>query len=97
MLGELLQIDNVETILEELEERHLVRAHASSTRLHGRVQMPDMPKTSGRNFAIVRPHKTHTAITNTNSICIPELCPGEDAEFVCVLPRLADGEGPACG
>ena len=32
MLGELLQIDNVETILEELEERHLVRAHASSTR-----------------------------------------------------------------
>jgi TIR domain len=32
MLGELLQIDNVETILEELEERHLVRTHASSTR-----------------------------------------------------------------
>ena len=31
-LGELLQIDNVETILEELEERHLVRTHASSTR-----------------------------------------------------------------
>jgi TIR domain len=31
-LAELLQIDNVETILEELEERHLVRAHASSTR-----------------------------------------------------------------
>jgi len=32
MLGELLQIDNVEAILEELEERHLVRTHASSTR-----------------------------------------------------------------
>jgi TIR domain len=32
MLGELLQIDNVETVLEELEERHLVRTHASSTR-----------------------------------------------------------------
>src|SRR5206468_1156628 len=32
MLDELLQIDNVETILEELEERHLVRTHASSTR-----------------------------------------------------------------
>src|SRR5947199_1912212 len=32
MLGELLQIDNVETILEELEERHLVRTHASFTR-----------------------------------------------------------------
>src|SRR6266550_5936027 len=31
-LGELLQIDNIETILEELEARHLVRAHASSTR-----------------------------------------------------------------
>jgi TIR domain len=31
-LGELVQIDNVETILEELEERHLVCAHASSTR-----------------------------------------------------------------
>ena len=31
-LGELLQIDNVETILEELEERHLVRTHASFTR-----------------------------------------------------------------
>ena len=31
-LGELLQIGNVETILEELEERHLVRTHASSTR-----------------------------------------------------------------
>jgi TIR domain len=31
-LGELLQIDNVEAILEELEERHLVRTHASSTR-----------------------------------------------------------------
>jgi nucleoside-triphosphatase THEP1 len=31
-LSELLQIDNVETILEELEERHLVRTHASSTR-----------------------------------------------------------------
>src|SRR5437867_1495942 len=32
MLGELLQIDDVETILEELEERHLVRTHASFTR-----------------------------------------------------------------
>src|SRR6266576_5514541 len=31
-LGELLQIDNIETILEELETRHLVRGHASSTR-----------------------------------------------------------------
>jgi hypothetical protein len=31
-LGELLQIDDVETILEELEERHLVRTHASFTR-----------------------------------------------------------------
>jgi TIR domain len=31
-LSELLQIDNVETILEELEERHLVCTHASSTR-----------------------------------------------------------------
>jgi hypothetical protein len=32
-LGELLQIDDVETILKELEERHLVRTHASFTRL----------------------------------------------------------------
>ena len=32
MLGELLQIDDVETILEELEERHLVRTQASFTR-----------------------------------------------------------------
>ena len=32
MLGELLQIENVETILEELEERHLVRTHASFAR-----------------------------------------------------------------
>jgi hypothetical protein len=31
-LVELLQIDDVETILEELEERHLVRTHASFTR-----------------------------------------------------------------
>jgi TIR domain len=31
-LSELLQIDNVERILEELEERHLVRTHASFTR-----------------------------------------------------------------
>ena len=31
-LSELLQIDHIEPILEELEERHLVRAHASSTR-----------------------------------------------------------------
>ncbi|HEU0207466.1 MAG TPA: toll/interleukin-1 receptor domain-containing protein [Candidatus Udaeobacter sp.] len=31
-LSELLQIDHIEPILEELEERHLVRTHASSTR-----------------------------------------------------------------
>jgi len=31
-LSELLQIDNVEAILEELEEHHLVRTHASFTR-----------------------------------------------------------------
>jgi nucleoside-triphosphatase THEP1 len=31
-LSELLQIDHIESILEELEERHLVRTHASSTR-----------------------------------------------------------------
>jgi hypothetical protein len=87
MLGELLQIDNVETILEELEERHLVRTHASSTRT----------ARTGANAGLAQPERAEfrnrpLAAKHTQPVQTPTQFAflsyaREDAEFVLRLAK----------
>jgi hypothetical protein len=54
MLGELLQVNNAETILEELKERHLVRGTERGYRLIGEVApLKDTEADEGRKRAVV--------------------------------------------
>jgi TIR domain len=86
-LSELLQIDNVEPILEELEERHLVRTHASSTRT---------PRTSS-NAGFAQPDRAEFRIhPSAETLTRPSQTPiqfafvsyaREDAEFVLRLAK----------
>jgi hypothetical protein len=87
MLGELLQIDNVETILEELEERHLVRTHASFTRAQRTGATGGLAEDEGAEFRnrplggkLTRPAQTPIQFAFLSYA-------REDAEFVLRLAK----------
>jgi TIR domain len=87
MLGELLQIDNVETILEELEERHLVRTHASFTRAQRKGATGGLAEDEGAEF---RNHPSAGKLTRPLQTPIQFAFLSyarEDAEFVLRLAK----------
>jgi hypothetical protein len=86
-LSELLQIDHIEPILEELEERHLVRTHASSTRTPRTSSNAGFAEADGAEF---RNHPSAEKLTRPSQTPIQFAFVSyarEDAEFVLRLAK----------